>query len=240
MRRRDVAQSRPDRRPWVRAELSGEVYTFRIPTPAVLVRLHEDGSISRDGGSTWTVFPSEPPTAENGEGRIAVSADGARLLWCPENSTPYWSANDGQTWTEIGDGFPFGGLQNAGIGVAAYNGTGSEVGTFEAFTVGEPPDIPPPPPCEQPHTPEAGYTMLFDGTDASLEDWTYAGGGRFLREGCAIADAQLLDRLRTRVPSWWLPEAVVRVPRMPLAATGKIDKMRLRSDFGGAPGEQRA
>ncbi len=97
-----------------------------------------------------------------------------------------YSLDDGQTWTEIGDGFPLTGLNSAGIGVSAYNGTGSEVGTFEAFTVGEPPDLPPTPPCEQPNTPEAGYTMLFDGTDQSLTNWSYAGGGRFVRDGCTI------------------------------------------------------
>jgi fatty-acyl-CoA synthase len=39
--------------------------------------------------------------------------------------------------------------------------------------------------------------------------------------------------LRGRVASWWIPDAVVRVPSMPLAATGKIDKIRLRAAFGG-------
>ena len=78
------------------------------------------------------------------------------------------------------------GLGSPSIGLAAYNGTGAEVGTFEAFTVGEPPELPPTPPCETPNTPEAGYTMLFDGTDASLEDWKYGGSGRFVRDGCTI------------------------------------------------------
>lgn len=50
--------------------------------------------------------------------------------------------------------------------------------------------------------------------------------------GADIADAALLETLRSRVPSWWLPDAVVRVPAMPLAATGKIDKSRLRADYG--------
>jgi len=36
------------------------------------------------------------------------------------------------------------------------------------------------------------------------------------------------------VPSWWLPDEVIRVPRMPLSATGKIDKTRLRVEYGGA------
>ena len=109
-----------------------------------------------------------------------------------------YSLDDGQTWTEIGDGFPLDGLANAGIGVAAYNGTGSEVGTFEAFTVGEPPDLPPTPPCEQPYTPEAGYTMLFDGTDESLANWTYAGGGRFVRDGCTIKSVGAFGLLYTK------------------------------------------
>ncbi|MFV3076803.1 AMP-binding protein [Niveispirillum fermenti] len=51
--------------------------------------------------------------------------------------------------------------------------------------------------------------------------------------GADIADAALLDTLRARVPSWWLPDAVVRVPAMPVAATGKIDKARLHAEYGG-------
>ena len=109
-----------------------------------------------------------------------------------------YSLDDGQTWTAIGSGFPSSGLANAGIGMAAYNGTGSEVGTFEAFSVGEPPDVPPAPPCEDPYEPEPGYTMLFDGTDDSLEDWTYAGGGSFVREDCTIKSVGAFGLLYTR------------------------------------------
>ena len=97
-----------------------------------------------------------------------------------------YSLDDGTTWTEVGDGFDTGGIGAPSIGVAAYNGTGAETGTFEAFTVGAPPELPPSPPCATPFTPEAGYTALFDGTDASLVDWQYAGSGRFVREGCTI------------------------------------------------------
>ena len=49
-----------------------------------------------------------------------------------------------------------------------------------------------------------------------------------------ISDETLLACLRGRVASWWIPDAVVRLPRMPLAATGKIDKIRLRSEYGGS------
>lgn len=61
-----------------------------------------------------------------------------------------------------------------------------------------------------------------------------------MREGRTVSDRELIGRLRGRVASWWVPDAVVRVPRMPLAATGKVDKMRLRAEFGGPCGEQEA
>jgi fatty-acyl-CoA synthase len=37
--------------------------------------------------------------------------------------------------------------------------------------------------------------------------------------------------LRGQVADWWLPTEVVEVDEMPLAATGKIDKARLREQF---------
>jgi len=55
------------------------------------------------------------------------------------------------------------------------------------------------------------------------------------RKGAEISDEALLDALRPRVASWWLPDAIVRVAAMPLALTGKIDKMRLRADYGAMP-----
>jgi fatty-acyl-CoA synthase len=41
----------------------------------------------------------------------------------------------------------------------------------------------------------------------------------------------LLQRLRGRVPDWWLPVQFASVAAMPIAPTGKIDKMRLRTDY---------
>ncbi|WP_294328163.1 AMP-binding protein [uncultured Sphingomonas sp.] len=53
-----------------------------------------------------------------------------------------------------------------------------------------------------------------------------------LRDGEDIRDEALLAALRGRVAPWWIPDAVVRLPAMPLAATGKIDKLRLRAEHG--------
>lgn len=55
-----------------------------------------------------------------------------------------------------------------------------------------------------------------------------------LCQGADIADAALLDALRERVARWWLPDAIVRVAAMPLAPTGKIDKQKLRAEYGAA------
>jgi fatty-acyl-CoA synthase len=41
----------------------------------------------------------------------------------------------------------------------------------------------------------------------------------------------LLAALRGAVADWWIPDQVIQVDRMPLAATGKIDKARLRAEY---------
>jgi fatty-acyl-CoA synthase len=53
-----------------------------------------------------------------------------------------------------------------------------------------------------------------------------------VREHHTISDAALLAALRGQVASWWIPDAVIRLKNIPLASTGKIDKMRLRSEYG--------
>jgi fatty-acyl-CoA synthase len=47
-----------------------------------------------------------------------------------------------------------------------------------------------------------------------------------------LDDDALLAPLRGRFAPWWIPDAIIRLPAMPLAPTGKIDKMRLRSEYG--------
>ena len=53
------------------------------------------------------------------------------------------------------------------------------------------------------------------------------------RESSDISDEALLAPLHGRVASWWIPDEVVRLEQMPLASTGKIDKMRLRVEHAG-------
>lgn len=54
-----------------------------------------------------------------------------------------------------------------------------------------------------------------------------------LHEDYEIRDAELVDRLEGRVPDWWLPDTIIRLDRMPLNSTGKVDKNALRARFGG-------
>jgi fatty-acyl-CoA synthase len=51
------------------------------------------------------------------------------------------------------------------------------------------------------------------------------------RRNQVLTEQLILAALRGRVPDWWLPDQVVFIDHMPLAATGKIDKRRLRDSF---------
>jgi fatty-acyl-CoA synthase len=53
------------------------------------------------------------------------------------------------------------------------------------------------------------------------------------RDQGKISDEALLAPLRDSVAPWWIPDAIIRIPQMPLAPTGKIDKIRLRVEYGG-------
>lgn len=53
-----------------------------------------------------------------------------------------------------------------------------------------------------------------------------------LLPGREIGDEAILNSLRGRVASWWIPDAVIRVPNLPLASTGKVDKLSLRQAYG--------
>jgi fatty-acyl-CoA synthase len=55
-----------------------------------------------------------------------------------------------------------------------------------------------------------------------------------VRQGQSLDPQALVQALRGQVPDWWLPDEVVQIEAMPLAATGKIDKVRLRADYASA------
>jgi fatty-acyl-CoA synthase len=52
-----------------------------------------------------------------------------------------------------------------------------------------------------------------------------------LREGASVSAEELIDYMRGKVASWWLPDAVEFVDQMPLTGTGKLWKLKLRERF---------
>jgi xyloglucan-specific exo-beta-1,4-glucanase len=81
--------------------------------PAIVARVGTTGSgnstqhgaYSFDGGTTWSPFASEPVgAAANGAGSIAVSADGAAMVWAPQSGrgaavAPAYTLDRGKSWT---------------------------------------------------------------------------------------------------------------------------------------------
>ncbi len=53
-----------------------------------------------------------------------------------------------------------------------------------------------------------------------------------LREPAMIRNETLLAALAGEVAPWWVPDTVIRLRKMPLTSTGKIDKMQLRAEYG--------
>ena len=53
-----------------------------------------------------------------------------------------------------------------------------------------------------------------------------------LRPGCKATREDFLAYLKGRIADWWLPDDVLIVDEMPLGATGKLDKKRLRVLYG--------
>jgi len=49
--------------------------------------------------------------------------------------------------------------------------------------------------------------------------------------GNSVSSQELLELLKGKIANWWMPDHVAQVSSMPLASTGKIDKIRLRADY---------
>ena len=81
----------------------------------------EKSGYSTDGGRTWKPFATYPPTITNGKigGTISASTP-TDFVWLPSNnSSPYYTADGGATWTQISiDGVPTSG--ETGWGWAYY------------------------------------------------------------------------------------------------------------------------
>ena len=90
-----------------------------------------------------------------------------------------YSLDDGATWTEVGTGFALTGLSNAGH--RARRVQRHRRGGRPRSSASPSASRRSIPRRATPATPEPGYTMLFDGTRASTEDWRMAGPGSISR-----------------------------------------------------------
>jgi hypothetical protein len=59
------------------------------------------GAYSTDSGVTWTNFPTLPPSASasGDESKVAVTADGSNVIWAVAGKVPYYTTNNGASWT---------------------------------------------------------------------------------------------------------------------------------------------
>ena len=63
------------------------------------------GVYSTNDGQTFQVFPTSPGTGDNyGTDTVAVSANGSTIVWSQSGQAPYYSTDDGTTWTASGGG----------------------------------------------------------------------------------------------------------------------------------------
>jgi fatty-acyl-CoA synthase len=51
------------------------------------------------------------------------------------------------------------------------------------------------------------------------------------KDGHELTREEMLEFLAPRMAKWWLPDDVVMVREMPMTATGKILKAKLREQF---------
>ncbi len=65
---------------------------------AIIGSFTNGGAYTLNSGSTWTSFAAAPFNGASG-GTIAVAANASVIVWTPSGSSPYYSTNDGATWT---------------------------------------------------------------------------------------------------------------------------------------------
>lgn len=79
---------------------------FAALAPDLMVRTSDPtptgGFRSTDGGKSWKAFVASPPRGGRKEtGRIALSADGQRMVWAMRSAAPYVSSDQGKTWRMV-------------------------------------------------------------------------------------------------------------------------------------------
>jgi hypothetical protein len=78
-------------------------YAGLAPNDMVAVTAAGNGLYSTNGGTSVTSFASTPPGILNynswSDGTVALSANDQTMVWAPSNEGPYYSGNNGASWT---------------------------------------------------------------------------------------------------------------------------------------------
>ena len=81
---------------------NGTGIDFAKNSPSTIVRVgaagdNTLGTLSHDGGSTWTTFASKAGSTAGG-GTVAISGDGKTIVWAPADIAPVVSNDNGASW----------------------------------------------------------------------------------------------------------------------------------------------
>jgi hypothetical protein len=83
--------------------VTGVDYAGLAPNDMIAVTAAGTGLYSTNGASTVTSFASTPPGILNyaswSDGTVALSANNQTMVWAPSNEGPYYSGNNGASWT---------------------------------------------------------------------------------------------------------------------------------------------
>jgi beta-xylosidase len=108
-----------------------------------------------------------------------------RLVSNGETLSGYWSP-DGETWTKVGDSRSIAGIETPKVGPMALGGENDNPPidvAFDWFRLGPSDGEEPPPPvapdCTTQGEPDTDFEPIFDGTQATFDDWEHAGQGFF-------------------------------------------------------------
>jgi len=89
---------------------NGTGIDFAKNSPSTIVRVgaagdNTLGTLSHDGGSTWTTFASKAGSTAGG-GTVAISGDGKTIVWAPTDIAPVVSNDNGASWTTANGSAP--------------------------------------------------------------------------------------------------------------------------------------
>ena len=171
--------------------------------------------VRKENGQRWIEFlrTTDGATDFNGTwntGYIDFPASVyVRLVSDGEQLSGYWS-EDGEEWTKVGDSRSIDGIESPKVGPMALSGENDNPPIdvdFDFFHLDPNMTVEPAPDCLTQSEPETGFAKIFDGTQASFDNWEHAGPGYFTFNA---AEQSMVSGNDPADPSYglhWYPDA---------------------------------